>query len=71
MDGNPAEELPVNWPDPGGAMEPGAIPDVRELFYPVCLEVAARHGLKVGIVRLTEHPMAVDGLVVDLVSKTP
>jgi hypothetical protein len=23
MDGNPAEKLPVNWPDPGDAMEPG------------------------------------------------
>jgi hypothetical protein len=37
----------------------------------VCLEVAARHGLKVGIVRLTEHPMAVDGLVVDQDPRPP
>jgi hypothetical protein len=44
---------------------PGAVHDVRGLFYPVCLEVAGRHGLHVRIVRLTEHPMAVDGLVVD------
>ncbi|HEV2258746.1 MAG TPA: DnaJ domain-containing protein [Streptosporangiaceae bacterium] len=39
--------------------------DVRGLFYHVCLEVATRRGLHVRIVRLTERPMAVDGLVVD------
>ena len=44
---------------------PGAVPDVRGLFYHVCLEVATRHGLHVMTVRLTERPMAVDGLVVD------
>src|SRR5262245_45645453 len=44
---------------------PGAVPDVRGLFYHVCLEVATRRGLHVRTVRLTEHPMAVDGLVVD------
>ena len=42
-----------------------AAPDFRGLFYRVCLEVATRHGLHVRIVRLTERPMAVDGLVVD------
>jgi len=42
---------------------PGAVPDVRGLFYPVCLEVATRQGLHVRVVRLTERPMAVDGLV--------
>jgi hypothetical protein len=42
-----------------------AVPDVRGLFYPVCMEVAGRHGLRVRIVRLTGRPMAVDGLVVD------
>ena len=41
------------------------VPDVRGLFYPVCMEVAGRHGLRVRIVRLTGRPMAVDGLVVD------
>lgn len=41
------------------------VPDVRGLFYAVCLEVAGRLGLKVTAVRLTEHPMPVDGLVVD------
>jgi hypothetical protein len=50
---------------------PGAVPDVRGLFYPVCLEVATRHGLKVGIVRLTERPMAVEGLVVDQDPRPP
>ena len=42
-----------------------AVPDVRGLFYQVCVEVARRHGLQVTAVRLTERPMAVDGLVVD------
>jgi hypothetical protein len=41
------------------------VPDVRELFYAVALEVAGRLGLQVRAVRLTEHPMPVDGLVVD------
>jgi hypothetical protein len=50
---------------------PGAVPDVRGLFYPGCLEVATRHGLRVRIVRLTEHPMAVDGLVVDQDPRPP
>lgn len=42
-----------------------AIPDVRGLFYNVCVEVARRHGLHVMAVRLTERPMAVEGLIVD------
>jgi len=42
---------------------PGAVPDVRGLFYPVRLEVAGRYGLVVRVLRLTERPMAVDGLV--------
>jgi PASTA domain len=41
------------------------VPDVRGLFYAVGLEVAGRLGLQVRAVRLTEHPMPVDGLVVD------
>ena len=44
---------------------PVAVPDVRGLFYPVCVEVARRHRLQVTAVRLTERPMAVDGLVAD------
>jgi len=43
----------------------GGVPDVRGLFFPVGLEVATRRGLHVRIVQLTEHAMAVDGLVVD------
>jgi len=41
------------------------VPDVRGLFYGVCLDIAGRLGLRVATVRLTEHPMPVDGLVVD------
>ena len=41
------------------------VPDVRGLFYAVSLEAACRLGLQVRAVRLTEHPMPVDGLVVD------
>ena len=48
-----------------------AIPDVRGLFYLVCLQVATRHGLHVRIIRLTERPMAVDGLVVDQDPRPP
>src|SRR5579862_6522106 len=42
-----------------------AVPDCCGLFYQVCLELATRHGLRVKTVRLTERPMAVDGLVVE------
>jgi hypothetical protein len=41
------------------------VPDVRGLFYAACMEVAGRVGLHVTAVRLTEHPMPVEGLVVD------
>jgi hypothetical protein len=41
------------------------VPDVRGLFYAVCLEVTGRLGLQVREIRLTEHPMPVDGLIVD------
>ena len=50
---------------------PGAVPDVRGLFYHVCLEVATLRGLHVRTVRLTERPMAVDGLVVDQDPRPP
>lgn len=40
-------------------------PDFWGLFYSVCLEVAGRLGLHLTTVRLTEHPMPVDGLIVD------
>jgi DnaJ-class molecular chaperone len=50
---------------------PVAVPDLRGLFYYVALEVATRHRLHVRIVRLTERPMAVDGLVVDQDPRPP
>jgi hypothetical protein len=42
----------------------GVVPDVRGLFYSVCLEVTGKLGFHVSAVRLTEHPMPVDGLVI-------
>jgi len=41
-----------------------AVPDVRGLFYSVCLELTGRIDLRVTTVRLTPRPMPVDGLVV-------
>jgi hypothetical protein len=41
------------------------VPDVRGLFYSVCSEVTGKLGFHVSAVRLTAHPMPVDGLVVD------
>ena len=40
------------------------LPDVTGLFYRACMEVTGRLGLHVAPVRLTPHPMPVDGLVV-------
>jgi curved DNA-binding protein CbpA len=47
--------------------QPGRIPvpDVRGLFYDVFEEVVGRLDLQVTSVQLTEHPMPVDGLIVD------
>jgi hypothetical protein len=41
------------------------VPDVRGLFYDVFVEAVGRLDLHVTFVRLTEHPMPVEGLVVD------
>jgi curved DNA-binding protein CbpA len=41
-----------------------AVPDVRGLFYSVCLGITGKLGFRLDTVRLTEHPMPVDGLVV-------
>jgi hypothetical protein len=41
-----------------------AVPDVGGLFYQACLDVAGRVGLRLAPVRLTAHPMPVEGLVV-------
>lgn len=43
---------------------PTTVPDVRGLFSSTCRDVASRHGLEVTVVRLTERPMPVEGLVV-------
>jgi len=41
------------------------VPDVRGLFYRACMDVAGRVGLHLAPIRLTPHPMPVEGLVVD------
>ncbi|HEY6275569.1 MAG TPA: J domain-containing protein [Streptosporangiaceae bacterium] len=48
-----------------------AVPDVRGLFYSVCFEVMGRLGLRLTAVRLTEHPMPVDGLIVGQSPRPP
>lgn len=40
------------------------VPDVRGLFYSVCLEITGKLGFRIITVRLTERPMPVDGLVI-------
>jgi hypothetical protein len=50
-------------PYPGRASRV-VVPDVRGLFYRACTEVAGRIGLRVAAIRLTPHPMPVEGLVV-------
>jgi len=40
------------------------VPEVRGLFYSVCFATVGRLGLRVAAVRLTQHPMPVDGLIV-------
>jgi hypothetical protein len=40
------------------------VPDVSGLFYGACMDVAGRVGLHVAPIRLTAHPMPVEGLVV-------
>ena len=47
------------------------VPELRGLFYDVCMEMAGRLGLKVRSVQLTPHPMPVDGLVVDQDPRPP
>jgi curved DNA-binding protein CbpA len=41
-----------------------AVPDVRGLFYSVCLGITGKLGFRLDTVRLTAHPQPVDGLVV-------
>ena len=47
------------------------VPDVRGLFYDVCLKVTGRLGIRVVPMRLTPRPMPVDGLVVDQSPRAP
>jgi hypothetical protein len=41
------------------------VPDLRGLFFRSCMQVTGDLGLHVEMVQLTEHPMPVEGLVVD------
>lgn len=41
------------------------VPNVRGLFYSACLLIVGRVGLRIRRIQLTEHPMPVEGLVVD------
>jgi hypothetical protein len=50
-------------PYPGRASRV-VVPDVKGLFYRACTDVAGRIGLRVAAIRLTPHPMPVEGLVV-------
>lgn len=61
------------WLAPRPAHQPSRIevPDVRGLFYSVCREVAGRLDLRLATVRLTDHPMPVDGLVVSQSPRPP
>jgi hypothetical protein len=55
------EESLEPYPDPHSRV---VVPAVTGLFYGACTEVAGRLGLHVAPIRLTPHPMPVDGLVV-------
>jgi curved DNA-binding protein CbpA len=47
------------------------VPDVRGLFYDVFVGVVGRLDLQITFVQLTEHPMLVEGLVVDQSPRPP
>jgi DnaJ domain len=55
------EEALEPYPDPPSRV---VVPDVRGLFFGACMDVVGRVGLHVEPIRLTPHPMPVDGLVV-------
>jgi len=61
------------WLAPRPAHQPRRIevPDVRGLFYSVCREVAGRLDLRLAAVKLTDHPLPVDGLVVSQSPRPP
>ena len=63
-----SELLALDGASPGPRSRPAKraqVPDLRGLFYDVCMEVAGRLRLRVRSVQLTPRPMPVDGLVVD------
>ena|SRR5579863_7081429 len=55
------EEALEQFSDPPSRV---VVPIVSGLFYGACMDVAGRVGLHVAPVRLTSHPMPVEGLVV-------
>ena len=60
-------DLGADWMAPASHHDWGrhiTVPDVRGLFYSVCLDFVSQLDLRLKEVRLTEHPMPVDGLVV-------
>ena len=61
------------WLAPRPARRPSRIevPDVRGLFYSACREVTGRLDLRLATVRLTGHPLPVDGLVVSQSPRPP
>src|SRR5215469_13825927 len=69
---DPDVSLGEGWPVAGEeAVEPYpsrssrvVVPDVSGLFYGACMDVVGRVGLHVAPIRLTRHPMPVEGLVV-------
>lgn len=75
----PGEGLPPPWREPDDGLGEGwpadvephprrssqiVVPDVTGLFYRACTDVADRIGLRIAPIRLTPHPMPVEGLVV-------
>jgi curved DNA-binding protein CbpA len=55
-------DLMTSHPSPARRI---VMPDLRGLFARSCLRVAGDLGLHVEMVQLTEHPMPVEGLIVD------
>ena len=56
----------ADWLGPGPAppLRRRTVPDVRGLFYQPCRDVVTMAGLRLAVVRLTQDPMPVEGLVV-------
>lgn len=53
------KEAPEPYPSRHSRM---VVPDVADLFYQACLDVTGRVGLQLTPVRLTAHPIPVEGL---------